>query len=287
MADQAGSKSFTSAKRVVRKPGDAGFRGSFLFFLPLPLLAAIGVSLGRGNFTGVVGNTAAAILFFVGAMALRRGLREEREYHRKKVAVAPVIPFKLGAAVAVGLATLLAADIGAGHGFAVAVCFGIGAALGCLLTYGTDPRKEKVAEAGYGYTTAEVVEVLEEAEVRVVTIDQARAEIHNQELRERLSRIAEAARKVLSALEEDPRDIRRARKFLNTYLQGAQRVIAGYAATHAKTESQELETNFRNVLTTIEEVFNQQHEKLLQNDVLDLDVQIEVLAMQLKREGVL
>ena len=39
-------------------------------------------------------------------------------------------------------------------------------------------------------------------------------------------------------------------------------------------------------LVTIEDVFAEQHEKLLENDILDLDVQMEVLSAQLKREGV-
>jgi hypothetical protein len=40
------------------------------------------------------------------------------------------------------------------------------------------------------------------------------------------------------------------------------------------------------VLMTIEDVFQEQHQKLLEHDLMDLDVQIEVLATQLKREGV-
>jgi hypothetical protein len=40
------------------------------------------------------------------------------------------------------------------------------------------------------------------------------------------------------------------------------------------------------VLGSIEGVFIEQHQKLLEHDVLDLDVQIEVLTKQLEREGV-
>ena len=47
-----------------------------------------------------------------------------------------------------------------------------------------------------------------------------------------------------------------------------------------------METNFRKVLVTIEEVFEQQRKRLLENDVMDLDVQIEVLATQLRNEGI-
>jgi hypothetical protein len=41
------------------------------------------------------------------------------------------------------------------------------------------------------------------------------------------------------------------------------------------------------VLESIEEVFQEQRQKLLQTDIMDLDVQIEVLTNQLKREGLI
>ncbi len=88
-------------------------------------------------------------------------------------------------------------------------------------------------------------------------------------------------------LEEDPRDLRRARKFLNVYLDGVQRVVEGYARTHQRAASPDLDANFRRVLTSIEEVFQEQRQKLLESDIMDLDVQIEVLTSQLKREGLL
>jgi len=70
------------------------------------------------------------------------------------------------------------------------------------------------------------------------------------------------------------------------YLEGAQRVSEGYARTHSKLESGELEDNFRRVLDSIEQVFAQQQARLLEDDALDLDVQIEVLQKQLQQEGV-
>ena len=47
-----------------------------------------------------------------------------------------------------------------------------------------------------------------------------------------------------------------------------------------------MENNFRNVLDTIETVIEEQKGKLLENNLTELDVQIEVLQMQLEKEGV-
>ena len=70
------------------------------------------------------------------------------------------------------------------------------------------------------------------------------------------------------------------------HLDSALRVSETYARTHENAPSAELEARFRNVLVTIEQVFGEQQQKLLENDVLDLDVQIEVLKTQLEKEGV-
>jgi 5-bromo-4-chloroindolyl phosphate hydrolysis protein len=64
-------------------------------------------------------------------------------------------------------------------------------------------------------------------------------------------------------------------------------VTEGYARLHQETQSKELEENYRRVLITIEEVFREQRQKLLETDIQDLDVKIEVLATQLKHEGVI
>nr|WP_305910298.1 5-bromo-4-chloroindolyl phosphate hydrolysis family protein [Methylomarinum sp. Ch1-1]MDP4522635.1 5-bromo-4-chloroindolyl phosphate hydrolysis family protein [Methylomarinum sp. Ch1-1] len=127
---------------------------------------------------------------------------------------------------------------------------------------------------------------LEESALIIRDIEQANDKIENPELNQRIERICEIANGILAEIEADPRDIRRARKFLNVYLDGARKVTEGYARTHRHSQSGELEQNFRNVLATIESVFQEQKQKLLEDDVFDLDVQIEVLNTQLKREGI-
>ena len=259
-----------------------------MFLLPVPVLFAAILSLIKGNLSGLIVNTVAYALFLCGALLARRGLYNEAEYLRRKIAFAPPYPFKTLGAVIIAVATSITATFAASYSPAIGVCFGLGALLGCYLVYGFDPRAAKRATDRYGLdATDQVVQVLESAEKTIAAIEQAKRDMRNAELRSRLERITTLARQILKLLEEDPRDLRRARKFLTVYLEGAQQVTAGYVNTHPKVQSQELETNFRNVLISIEDVFKEQQQKLLENDVLDLDVKIEVLNRQLKREGVI
>ena len=276
------------AERYRQTPGRfPSPKGILMFLLPLPVLIAAVVSLAHGSLDGLLGNAAGYGLFLAGALLLRRGLLTEAEYGRRRVARAPWPLKTLGGSV-IALATGITAWFGAGQHPAIAVAFGLAALLGCYLSYGFDPRVAKRFTDRDGVdVTDRVLEALTQAEASIAAIEQSTRNIRNAELNSRLRRIVAQARQILTMLEEDPRDLRRARKFLNVYLDGAKQVTEGYAKTHARVAAPELEDNFRRVLATIEDVFQEQQQKLLETDVTDLDVQIEVLTTQLKREGVI
>jgi hypothetical protein len=82
------------------------------------------------------------------------------------------------------------------------------------------------------------------------------------------------------------RDAARARRFLHLYLDSAEKVTVEYARTHRQVRNRPLEGNFRQLLIDMEQTFVAQHQKLLENDMLTLDVEIEVLNARLKREGI-
>jgi hypothetical protein len=151
---------------------------------------------------------------------------------------------------------------------------------------GPYPRRAKPAPASAdGYSTSEVEQAIDEAEAAIARIEAARAELGAGELGQRLDRIIDLARLTVARVDADPRHLRRARRFLRVYLDGTQQVCDGWARTHGRRPA-ELDERFRRVLVTIEDVFAAQREKLLADEVEDLDVQVEVLAHQLRREGV-
>lgn len=262
-------------------------RGWLLLLLALPAVLATMISLARNNLPGILINAAGLALLLTAFVLLRRGFRNEHAFRNKKLA-RPQLPLKLISGIITAVTTGGLAWFGAGHTLSVALLFAFGALLGMYLAYGFEPRSVKALLPDIeGIDRDEILRLLEGAEQRVVGIEQAGRKIRNPELNLRLSRISSLAKDILNDLSEDPRDIRRSRKFLNVYLDGVEKVVAGYAKTHAQAGSEQLEDNFRNVLVAIEDTFQEQRKRLLDNDVFDLDVQMEVLATQLKREGIL
>ena len=244
-----------------------------LVLLPLPAALAAIVALAEGLLSAFVGDLFGYGLMLAGAQAIRRGL-----------AGAIDRPWKVIGTALTGLGTGITAWLGAGHDPAVATAFGLLAAAGAGLCYDVELRLPRPRRRGLGEHARST---LAQAHASIRAIEQAGRAIHQPELGERLTRVVALARAILQRIEDDPRDLYRARKFLNVYLDGVQRIVAGYAKTHTQVEAPELEQRFRQALTTIEDAFTTQRQTLIEADVDDLDVQIEVLTRQLEREGIL
>lgn len=264
-----------------------GLKGLLLFVLPMPLLIATIISLIRGDMLNTLVSAGAFAGFMMAAIVARAGFKREGQYHRRRIARAPDTPFKTVAALFLGVATGVTALFATNNSLLHSILLGLAALLGFYLSYGLDPRKDKTGGASLRVSADEVIEALEAAEINIAGIEAARKNINNLELDQHLRNIVKKARNILEVLENNPDGLDSARKFLKVYLEGAQKVTESYANTHGKDATTDvLDANFRRVLNAIEQTFDEQHEKLKENDRFDLDVKIEVLQTQLKQEGI-
>ncbi|MCQ8103300.1 5-bromo-4-chloroindolyl phosphate hydrolysis family protein [Methylomonas sp. SURF-2] len=262
-------------------------RGLLLYFLALALIPAVVIGLIKGHAMAVLINAGAFACYCLAAVLLRKGLRAEDPTPRARLTSPAKWPLKLCSALLVAATTGLLAVFGARQEPLMAALYAGGALLGMYLSYGFDRRTANPITAAHGYSSAEIKQILAAALAIIRDIEQANRNIVHTELNRRIAKICEIADGVISELEADPRGIRRARKFLNVYLENVLQVIQGYAKTHRQAGSRALEGNFTQALDAIEAAFQEQQQKLLEEDVFDLDVKIEVLTQQLKREGIL
>lgn len=261
-------------------------KSAALFVLPLPLLIAFVVALVSGD-VGRLAAIGGAIAAFAGAGVLTwRGLVAQARFFLGQRLDPPVVPLKSTSAILTALGTGLAAGAG-GHGPASIGAFALLSAVGYFCFYGRDPKGKTFAlPAVAGVDRDAVTAQLKQAYGRLQGIEAAARSIAVPEFVERLQRIIDIGKQILAEIERDPRDASRARRFLNLYLDSAERVTSEYARTHRQLRSRPLERNFRQLLIDMEQTFEAQHQKLLEHDELSLDVEIEVLNARLKREGV-
>lgn len=256
-----------------------------LWLATLPLVPAVFVSLIAGRLESFAADALAFVLFILAAVLTRRAYlgttrRSQRQFSRRFS-----LPGLNLAGGLIGLATAITAIFGAGYAPAIGLAFALIATTGFFLTYGMQPWWQGGRLAATDHASALVADALAEAENRLIHIERAAGVLGNHELRERLTRIAALGRDILAQIAERPSDLSRARRFLTTFLEGAEQVSNGYARTHRQADSQALEQRFRAVLVTIEDQFTHQRQRLAQADVTDLDIQIEVLQQQLEQEG--
>lgn len=253
-----------------------------LFVLPLPAAAAALIALVRGQLGLLVGDVLGYGLMLGGALLIRRALADGASGMGAAAWWRRWPPKTIGA-VLVALGSGVTAWLGAAHHPGIAVAFTAVTLLGLHFVYGLDlslPRRPE-GMASHGAVS------LRRAARSIAAIEQASRSIQQPELDARLTGIAGLAREIIQRVQDDPRDLWRARKFLNVYLDGTQRVVEGYARTHGQVAAPELDQRFRHALETVEHAFREQRQVLLERDVEDLDVQIEVLTRQLEREGIL
>lgn len=287
------------ARRIgsrVTATGPGGTAGVWTVSHPICLHIATFFAIGPlvtglmfGQVGKALGGLGAIVALQAAAWLIRQGRFAEREYAERTITRAPP-PRKLAGIALVGLAAFSLSALSVGQpvilGLVAAGLMGFAA----YLAYGLDPRGDKGLDAKLadraGLKTEAVLAALEEARAKVRAIEAQARGLHSRELKERLGRITRSAESVLAQIEKDPGDLRRARRFLVTYLDGTRDVVAGYRAQQQDLTDTPLADNFRHVLETVERVFEEQREILKRNESLDLEVQIEVLKTQLEREGV-
>jgi len=260
-----------------------GFKGLLLFIMPMPVLITAIINLLKGNITASITSGLLFAAFMVAAIVARHGFKLESKFKQKKFSKAPGKPFKSFAAIILAATTALTAFLLTNYNVFESALFGAVTLIAFYVAYGVDPREDRTGNISLGTNADEVFAALEEAELKITSIESSRKDIKNIEFNRHLKLIIEKARGILTLIEEDPKDLSRARRFLKVYLDGTARVTESYANTQNKSASTAaLDQNFAEVLESIENTFDEQHKKLLENDQFDLDVKIEVLKAQLK-----
>ncbi len=255
---------------------------SNLLFLPPVLLAFTSLAAGA---TGLAAGLLGAAALTLGAWLLRDGLRAEAEFKFRRVARRPAIPRKIFAAALAGIGTGLAA-FKVDPGVVAPIIYGLAAGALHLGAFGIDPLKNKGMEGIDTFQQDRVARVVDEAEKYLAETSAAVARAGDRQVEARVDRFQIRARELLRTVEEDPRDLTAARKFLGVYLMGARDASVKFADVYSRTRDAQARTDYMLLLTDLEETFGAKTKKLLLDTNSDLNVEIEVLRDRLQREGV-
>lgn len=157
------------------------------------------------------------------------------------------------------------------------------------------PKEKKDAQtklevsADAGINPREAQRVIDECTDKVREIRAMTIRIRDNAVAEEVRGIARAAMNIVDNFRKDPKDIKRARQFVNYYLDATVKIVTRYVElSNAQVVTPEVEKSLKKVeeiVQSIRKTFEKQHEMLLQDDLLDLDTEVEVLKKTMKLEG--
>lgn len=274
---QSGAEGTYAAAQV----DPVGARANLMF---LPALVLLFSSLFNGAL-GLASGMLGAGALCLGAWLLRGGLQAEAAYRERKVARRPAVPRKLIAAALTGVGTALAA-LSHGNGVFSAALFGFVATSLHVAAFGIDPISHKGMEGIDTHQQDRVARVVDEADTYLAAMKDALRRVGDRQVNDRMDAFQVTVRKLIRTVEEDPRDLTAARKYLGVYLLGARDATTKFADIYVGNQSADARQDYLALLDDLERNFAARTEKMFLDDRSDLTVEIEVLRDRLDREGV-
>jgi hypothetical protein len=259
----------------------AGARANILF---VPGLVLVITAFGDGPVKLATALAGAAILTLA-AWLLREGLRAQAAFDARKVARRPALPRKMLASALTGIGVGLAA-VTHDNGLLGSALYGV-MALGLhVAAFGVDPLRDKLMEGIDTFQQDRVARVVQEAEGYLKTMMGQIDALGDRSLSARVAAFQTIARRMIRTVEEDPRDLTGARKFLVVYLMGARDATLKFADLTRRKPDPDARAQYEALLTDLEQNFAARTEKMLLDDRSDMDIEIKVLRDRLQQEGI-
>jgi hypothetical protein len=264
----------------LRAPGRVGARVNALF--AAPFVFALTAFLQPA--TGLALDIAALTLLLLAAWLTREGELAHEAYDARAVARRPAIPRKTFAAALTGLGIAVGAFVPGASILAPVLLGLVGAGLH-FAAFGPDPMRDKGMEGVDRFQTERVARVVDEAEGLLAGMRDAVLRAGDRALTDRVDRFAATARALFRQVENDPRDLTAARKYLSVYLTGARDATVRFADLFARTRDPQVRADYLALLDDLDTRFAERSRAFLTNDRTDLDVEIEVLRDRLAFEA--
>jgi len=265
-------------ERQIKKAGSQ----ARLLYVPAAIL--VFTSLNDGPVALVTALVGSAVLTLA-AWLLQEGLQAEAAYNARKVARRPTVPRKIMATALTGIGVTIAAYLG-DTGIIGSVLYGVAAAGLHTVTFGIDPMTDKRMEGIDTFQQDRVARVVDEAEAYLAVMKAQIQALSDRRLTERVEDFQTIARRMIRTVEEDPRDLTGARKFLSVYLMGARDATVKFVDLYGRNKDADARTSYEALLTDLEQNFAARTDKMLLDDRSDMDIEINVLRDRLQREGV-
>lgn len=252
-----------------------------LYLALIPMFVSVIKSLFSADYSGFILGGIGFVMLSGSARFAKLGFDQSQAYHKAKLAKAPKIPYKKIAAIGLGISSFYLSYFIGGKEIWVSLFVGILAPVGFILYYGTDPSKDKL-DGIDGISAELVLSTIKEAKDKISIIEDLMKKIDDKTLHSKLTIATQKADNIMFTIQNDPKDIRVARKFLIVYIDGILKVVSSYTQMDEEDIEKGTKERLYSLLNDVESKFDYEQDRLKNNNQFDLDVQIDVLKEQIK-----
>ncbi len=256
-------------------------KGTLLYLFLIPLFLSVVLALFNTDIKAFLLNGISFLLFLFVARIAQKGFIQEAQYHKDTFSQAPKIPYKMIAGYLLAGATLFTAYFAGGQDLGKSAFLAVIATVGYYLYYGFDPKSDKFNNLG-DISAEFVLDTIKEAREKLADIQADMNMIDDEALYDKLSIAVAKSEAILQTIQEDPKDVRVARKFLTVYIDGVAKVTNAYASLDESQITPETKSKLHALMDDVEARFDKELKRLKENNAFDLDVHMDVLKEQIK-----
>ncbi len=257
--------------------------GSLILLVAMKYLAASFIALGMGESFYFITTFIISMFIAISFILLRKGLLLEKIYNKSKYAKSSKYPYKTIGAIILTLTTLFSAYSG-GYSLVASSLLGLSILVGWYLYYGFDPIVDKIDGYDSDKSAQRIMKLLIEANEDISKIKEYAKELENSTIAPLMKEMADEFSKIVEHIENEPDDYDTARKYLVSYLKELESMCETFVKLDAKEKSQEIEVTFKEMLQESIAKLQKQYDKLLDDDILDLDIKLSVMKKRFKNE---
>ncbi len=254
---------------------------TLLYIFLVPLFLATILALFNTNIKAFILSGISLFLFLTVAKLANKGLEAENFYNNTTFTKAPKIPYKTIAGYLLGSSTFFTAFVAGGEPFVKSAFLAVISTIGYYLLYGFDPKKDKLENLG-DISAEFVLETINEAKQKLSSIKNDMHQIKDTLLHTKLANAIDKAEDILQTIQDDPTDIRVARKFLIVYIDGLEKVTNAYTELDEKDITIQTKQKIHTLMDNVQRRFDKELSRLTNNNQFDLDVHIDTLKEQIK-----
>ena len=152
-------------------------------------------------------------------------------------------------------------------------------------------KKKKQQQVAEGVTLGDVEKIIAKSNSHLQEIRRGYYKLDDIMMREELDIITDRCKQIFKIVKQDPKDIKAARRFLNTALFSLEKIISQsvrlFDAPNISEEGKKALENAKEGLILLRRACDSQINKFYENNILDLDVELEVLKKTLSARGLL